>query len=85
MRVQIIPKTPCRGVEDWNKEENTPNGTNCGGEQLWDSAFNTLTSGTDKGTWAMALNPSSRRSRHQVRPALSCAVQRCAALVAQQA
>ena len=78
--LQVIPKTPCRGVEDWNRVETTKGGTNCGGEALWDSAFNTLSS-TEKGTWAMAINPSARRSRHQVRPALPCLTMPGSALV----
>ena len=66
LALQVVPVTPCRGVEDWPKVETGKGGTFCGGEKLWDSAFSLLKTGAEKGSYGMAINPSSKRSRHQV-------------------
>ena len=52
-----LPVQPCRGVEDANKV------TGCGGEGIWDYAWVTV---PDQSTYGLAVNPTSRRSRHQL-------------------
>ena len=52
-----LPVQPCRGVEDANKV------TGCGGEGIWDYAWGYASNQTSFG---LAVNPTSRRSRHQL-------------------
>jgi hypothetical protein len=66
------------------KVDTNKGGTFCGGEKLWDSAFSLLKTGADKGAYGMAINPSSKRSRHQVPQPAGTAGQRVAALKARR-
>lgn len=52
-----IPVKPCRGVED------IASVSDCGGEAIWDWAFNQA---PDRSTYGVAVNPTNRRGQHQL-------------------
>ena len=55
----VLPIKPCRGVDDWKTRA-----ADCGGEAIFDYAWQLV--GTPATAYALAINPSGRRGRHQM-------------------
>ena len=56
--VLVMPTKPCRGVEDANSVPA------CGGEGIWDAAWRAVVG--DSKQFGLAVNPTARRTRHQL-------------------
>lgn len=55
----VLPTAPCRGVEEWVR-------TSCGKERIWQYAWGLLTTGAQKKATGFGINPTHRRSQHQM-------------------
>ena len=60
----MLPLTPCRGVED--VLGSTVPGVDCRGERIWEDGFASLKHDGHEGAWGLGVNPTNRRSQHQV-------------------
>jgi hypothetical protein len=63
--LQVMPKDPCTGVENWNQKKP---GMMCPGEAIWTEAQRVIDAAKlpDDYAWGAAINPVSRRGQHQV-------------------
>lgn len=66
-----MPRAGCTGVDNWHTSF-------CGYEDIWDAAWEMLTTGPLKAQKAMAINPAHRRTQHQVRCAPAGSAVLCA-------
>lgn len=58
--MQVIPRSPCKGVESWD------NRNVCPGDAIWSYGFNELKNAHKQDLYGMAINPVERRGQHQV-------------------